>query len=137
AGLGIRLERRGAVLLPKDGGLRLEVKEGARAPYTLEFFNDTRIEYLEEENAERFRGTLRLLMHRGGKQRVLWEKTLDEETTASEGLRWSLSRLDVSPSGGRVVMLHRTVLDSTQGRYEKLWVEAVVDVPGDAPVKAE
>ena len=137
ASLGISLDRRGAVLLPKDGKLRLEVKAGTRAPYTLEFINDTETEDLEDNVMERLLGTMRLLMHSGGKQQVLWEKKINEEYESSSGFKLSLSQVDVSPSGGRLVMLHRVEQDSPRDGYGRLWVEAVLDVPGDATAKAE
>ena len=137
AGLGISLERRGAVLLPKDGKPRLEVKAGTRAPYTLEFLNDTETEDLEDNGMARLHGTMRLLMHSGGKQQVLWEKKINEEYEAYSGFKLSLSRVDVSPSGGRLVMLHRAEQDAPRDGYGRLWVEAVLDVPGDATAKAE
>jgi hypothetical protein len=137
AGLGISLERRGAVLLPKDGKMRLEVKAGTRAPYTLEFINDTETEDLEDNGMARLHGTMRLLMHSGGKQQVLWEKKINEEYESYSGFKLSLSQVDVSPSGGRLVMLHRVEQDAPRDGYGRLWVEAVLDVPGDATAKAE
>ena len=133
AALGISLERRGTVLLPKEGEMRLEVKEGARAPYTLELVNDTETEYLEDKDVERLQGTLRLRVHRGGQQRVLWEKQIKHLYPTYMGYSLTVARMDVSPSGERVVLLHRSTQGGMRDRDGKLWMEAVVEVPpGDA-----
>ena len=139
AELGIRLEHRGAVLLPKAGEMerRLEVKEGARAPYTLEFIDGTEKKYFEDEGVYRYQGTMRLLVHSGGRQRVLWEKKLNREIGSSEAYEMSLSRVDVSPSGGRLVLLLGEESVDMRLREGKLWMEAVLDVPGGAAAKAK
>lgn len=138
AELGIGLERRGAELLPKKAeAVRVDVKEGARAPYTLEFVDSTQTEYLENQAQERFHGKMRLLMHSGGKQQVLWEKKFNQKNDASVGYVLSVPRVDISPSGGRVVVLHSTTQGGMRDRDGKLWMEAIVDVPGDATAKAE
>ena len=139
AGLGISLERRGPVLVPKPEKkeMRLEVKQGAQAPYTLQVVYDLETEELTDNGTRRLHGTMELLMHRGGKQQVLWKKKINEERDTRLETVLSVERVDVSPSGGRVVLLESEVLSSTRGWDEKLWVEAVVDVPGDATAKAE
>ncbi len=138
AALGISLERRGAALIPKKGEMRLEVKEGARAPYVLEVFDDTKTYSLEEnEDMNALQGTVRLIVHRGGQQRVVWEKQINDmnPTELGEYVR-SVARVDVSPSGKRVVMLHRSKLGEMQTKTNKLWMEAVVELPpGDATTK--
>ncbi len=137
ARLGISLQRRGTVLLPEGRQLRLEVKAGTRAPYTLEFIDDTQTEAPKASGLARRHGTMRLLMHSGDQQQVLWEKKIDEEYEAYGGLELALSHVDVSPSGGRLVMLHRRQQDGPRDGYGKLWVAAVLDVPADATAKAE
>ncbi|WP_309895821.1 hypothetical protein [Archangium sp.] len=133
AALGISLERRGTVLIPKEGELRLEVKDGARAPYTLELVDDTKAEYLEEKDVELLQGTLRLLVHREGQRRALWEKQVKRMYPTYMGYRLTVARMDVSPSGERVVLLLRGAQGGMNDRDGKLWMDAVVEVPpGDA-----
>jgi hypothetical protein len=129
AALGISLERRGAVLIPKEGEMRLEVKEGARAPYTLELVDDTETEYLEDKDVERLQGKLRLRVLREGQQRVLWEKQIKHLYPTYMGYRLTVARVDVSPSGERVVLLQRTTQGGMRDRDGKLWMEAVVEIP--------
>ncbi len=137
AALGISLERRGTVLIPKEGEMRLEVKEGTRAPYTLELVDDTETEYIEDKDVERLQGNLRLLVHSGGQRRVLWEKQVKRLYPTYMGYRLTVARMDVSPSGERVVLLHRTTQGGLHDRDGKLWMEAVVEVPpGDATARA-
>jgi hypothetical protein len=133
AAMRISLERRGAVLLPKEGEMRLEVKEGTRAPYTLELVDDTQTQYLEEKDVERLQGTLRLLVHGGGTRRQLWERAVKHEYPTYMGYTLTVARMDVSPSGERVVLLQRSTQGGMRDRNGKLWMEAVVEVPpGDA-----
>ncbi|HEX8438580.1 hypothetical protein [Archangium sp.] len=136
AGLGIDLQSTGREWSPKEGAMRLEVKEGTRPPFTLELLDDTEDIDNEDEGTSRYKGKLQLLLHEGGKKQVLWSKAFDKEHT-NDDYFVSVPNVAVSPSGRRVVVLNRTYEASTRQMSNTLTVVAILDVPEAATAKAE
>ncbi|XXF80024.1 hypothetical protein P2318_09805 [Myxococcaceae bacterium GXIMD 01537] len=137
ASLGIDLKSTGRAWSPEEGAMRLEVKEGTGAPYTLEVLDETEDIVNEEDGVSRYKGKLQLLLRRGARKQVLWSKAFNHKHGVNEGYDAFVSAVHLSPSGRRWVVLLHTVEGGMRDRSETVSVAAIQDLPGDVTAKAE
>ena len=145
AGLGIDASQVGKEL-KLVSGQKLQVKPEKQPPYAVEYIDrvldiSDELQKGEEEvdpTLIRLRGTLELLMHRGGKKQKVYSRKVDRENTRVMGgmVEESLSNLYVSPSGERLVVLDAERSGNGRSGFNAvLKVVAVVGWPKTAVAK--
>jgi hypothetical protein len=137
AEMGIDPRRPGSAFVLKPRGMRMEVKAGRRAPYTLEYVNATRVKRDEQEGNSRLQGALRLFLLKDGKRRKLFEHELDARFSSGSVYAVNLSHVFVSPSGERLVVLAYRRAENMRGVDEDTWITGVVDLASGVTVKGK
>ncbi|HLK99796.1 MAG TPA: hypothetical protein VK539_04390 [Myxococcaceae bacterium] len=135
SGLGINLDTPGRELIPLFNGPTVNVGEGPRAPYSLEYEKRLQDKAVNAKTGEE-RGTVEqeLYLRKGeARQKLLARKSTYAYSTRMNGY-WEpgLGRVFVSPSGQTLVVLGHEILGNLAKRRKSLRLLGVLGWSGDA-----